>query len=1145
MKKIFTLAVLLMQSIIMLATAPTVPASAFVFSNIDGTKFSIRFTSGNGASRIVVMKAGGPILGTPVNGAEYTANPAFGTPASLFTSANEYVVYKGTSNAFGVTNLQPNTVYHLAVFEYNGTGLNTEYLQIALTGTQATVSAPTSQANTIAFSNITGNSVKLTWAVGNGTSRLVLARKGAAVNASPVDLTNYTASGNFGEGAVLNTDNYVVYRLTGNNVIIDKLEPNTPYHFSIFEKNGDDAPMYLRPGAAAGFVTNAGPTTQTQSFSFSSQEGNRFTVNTSRGNGGKRLYIVRKGAPVTASPVNGVRYTANAAFGSGQEIATGEYVFLASNLSSITLTNLEPATTYHFRSFEYDEDAAGNTYYLLNNPAVGSYNTSIAPPPPTSVSLSNVTGNSLTINYSTTGGAYRMVIMKEGSPVDVAPQDLIRYNGNGSFGNGQQLGAGNYVINDGANGSAVNVINLRPGFTYHIAVFQFNGNNYPVYSTTATLATIAMPAQPTTASSAFFKNFIEGNAFRANWTNGDGTRRIVIARKNAVVTAWPTDGVTYTANANFGQGTAIMDGQYVVYDGTGSVVDLKNLEINTTYHLAVFEYNLSGTTPDYLVSSFLAGNATTLTAPTGQVSAVTASTIQSNQVTINFTNGNGNGRIFIMREGSAVNTDPVDLASYSYSSIFGNQEIGTGNHIVYKTTAGGPFTVTGLNPSTQYYVAAYEYNGSNGPVFKKPAFTMNFTTAAGSGTPAPTVAASAPVFSQVEGNKLTFTWTNGNGSNRILVGRMGQPVNFTPANATDYIANASFGAGTDLGNGQFVLYNSSSSQVAITGLLPATTYHFAVFEYNGTGAAIKYLMTPLAASSSTLSVPNTGSSGVTSTFTNNSITLNWVSGTGSSRMVVMKEGGAVNSDPVNLSAYPASNTFGNGSQTGVGEYVVYSGNGSAVTVTGLLPNRTYHYKIIEFNGNTGPVYNTAAAASGNVTIASTLPVTWLYFRGQAQQQAVKLEWGTSAEQNSAYFVIERSNGQGFASIDTIVAAGNSNTDRHYSYTDAWVPAGNLQYRLKQVDVDGRSTYSQVITIRSNVAEVRFSVFPNPASASIKIRLQDAATAQLSIVDGRGALVQQQKVNNNSTIDISRLTPGIYYITVESNGTKYTEKLIKQ
>lgn len=1147
MKKIFTLTALLIQSIIMLAAAPTNPSRDFIFSNVDGTSLNIQFTAGNGNFRIVVLKAGSAVTGTPVNGSSYNYNQSFATPAAAFTGANEYVVYRGSGNSFPVTNLQPNTVYHIAVFEFNGAAGATEYLMTPLAGSRSTAVTPATQANISSITNVTGNSARLNLAFGNGGSRLILARKGAAVNAEPADLTNYIASTNFGDGAVLNGSNYVLYKLSGATFTVDSLEPNSIYHFSIFEKNGDNAPVFLRPGNTATVTTNAGPTQNTGNFSFSSQEGNRFAVSAARGNGAKRLYIIKKGSPVTASPTNGQRYQHNTAYGSGYMIGPDEYVVNASNLTLVTVTNLEPATTYYFRSFEYDEDAAGNTYYLLTNPSNGSYSTASAPSAPSNVRFENITGNSLSVKYDAGGGSYRMVMMREGGPVDAVPVNLIRYTGNGAFKSGDRLGADNYVLNGGSNGFTTNVTNLQPGHTYHVTVYEMSGNNYPVYSTLSSSAFITMPNQPTAASTGFSKSSIEGNSVHIGWTSGDGTRRIVVARKGAPVTALPVDGATYTPNPNFGQGPFIEAGQFVVYDNIGAGFDLKNLEIGSTYHIAVFEYNLSGTGPDYLVSAFLTGNATTLSAPISGPGNVSANNIQSTQATINYLSGGGTGRLFLMREGSAVNTEPVDLTAYGYNNVFGNLEIGSGNHIVHRASTSGSFNVTGLNPNTVYHVAVFEFNGSTGPVYRRPAYTINFTTAPSQVITAPTSAATLPVFSSIEGNKMKLGWNNGNGTNRIVVARMGQAVNFVPADGTVYTGNPDFNSGTDLGNGQFVVFNSTTNTApaTINNLLPGTTYHFAVFEYNGSGASIKYLTAPLAASQPTLSAPLSGSQDVSGTFTATTITLNWASGSGDSRLVIMKEGSAVSGNPVNLSVYPADPIFTRGSLTGTGEYVVYSGTGNTATITGLTANKTYHFKIVEFNGNTGPVYNTTQVLSGNVTTATTLPVTWLYFRGQAQQQSVKLEWGTSAEQNSAYFVIERSNGQGYASIDTVVAVGNSNTDRHYNYIDASAPAGNLQYRLKQVDIDGRSAYSQVISIRSNVVEVKFSVFPNPASASIKISLNDAATAHLSIVDVRGALVQQQKVNNNSTIYISRLTPGIYYVTVENNGKKFTEKLVKQ
>ncbi|HKZ67314.1 MAG TPA: hypothetical protein VJ111_13200, partial [Chitinophagaceae bacterium] len=513
MKKIFTLCVLIFQSILLFAGAPTVPSSNFVFSNIDGTKFSVRFTSGNGTSRIVVVKAGSAVTGLPVNGTEYSSNLSFGTPATAFISPDQFVVYKGSSNVFTVTNLLPHTTYYFSVFEYNGSAGGTEYLMTALTGNQSTVTTPTTQTHTVTFSNITGNSVKLNWINGSGEGRLILARKGAPVNTTPSDLVDYSASADFGTGNALNGDNYVVYKNAGNTVTINNLEPNTVYHFAFFEKNGSSSPVYLRPEATASITTHTGPTIATQSLNFSSQEGNRFTVSCSRGNGSKRLYIARKGAPVTAVPVNGVSYAASTSFGAGYEIAPGEFVFNSSSEVVVILTNLDPSSTYHIRSFEFDSDASGNTYYLTSNPASGNYSTATSPAPATNIVFSNVTGNAMLVKYTAGGGGYRMVIIKEGSPVDAVPANLTRYTGTGNFGSGTQITPGNFVVNGGANGTQTSVFNLQPGFTYHIAVYEFSGNNYPVYAATAATASITMPAEPTTPSVSFSASSIEGNSF--------------------------------------------------------------------------------------------------------------------------------------------------------------------------------------------------------------------------------------------------------------------------------------------------------------------------------------------------------------------------------------------------------------------------------------------------------------------------------------------------------------------------------------------------------------------------------------------------------------------------------------------------------
>jgi hypothetical protein len=102
------------------AAEPTV-SSAVSFSTITATSMGINFSGGNGAERIVVMRLGSAISSTPVDGTNYNANSLFGSGSSLGFS--QYVVYRGPGSTVTVTGLNPNSTYHVAVFEYNDQGV--------------------------------------------------------------------------------------------------------------------------------------------------------------------------------------------------------------------------------------------------------------------------------------------------------------------------------------------------------------------------------------------------------------------------------------------------------------------------------------------------------------------------------------------------------------------------------------------------------------------------------------------------------------------------------------------------------------------------------------------------------------------------------------------------------------------------------------------------------------------------------------------------------------------------------------------------------------------------------------------------------------------------------------------------------------
>lgn len=1156
MKRIFTLLLLTLSvPLFLLAAAPAVTASNPTFKNLDGARFTGEFTKGDGTYRIVVMKEGSPVTGLPQNGNEYTPSDKFGTAGSEFTQPGEFVVALTSWNSYIPTNLKPGTTYHVAVFEFNGRGTATEYLMVPLKASVTTVVDPTTPVSSVGSSAQTGNTITLNWTAGNGTGRLVVARKGAPVDALPTDLTDYNyGDHHFGSGTKLGTDNFVVYKGAGTSVVVKNLEPNTEYHFAVFEYNGSFSPMYLVPGVVAAVTSHAGPTVAARSVGINYVEGNRFTVSCSVGNGTRRLFVMKKGAEVTAVPQNGTTYAASGVFGTaGTEIAPGEFVISASGNNGVAVTNLEAGTTYYFAVYEYDVDGAGNTYYLTDPKATGSGSTPSAPTTvATNIKVASLTGTGATISFTNGNGNWRMVVMRESAPVEAVPVNFTQYAGNSAFGSGTQIAPGNFVIHGLMNGAQFSVSNLKPGTTYHVAIYEFNGYNVPVYLTTPATFSFAMPVEPTAPSTSPRTVFVDGTSFRLAWTNGNGSRRLLIGRKGAAVTARPTDGITYAANGAFGSGQELAPGEFVLYDGDYYSADLTDLEIGTTYHFALFEYNrTSDGKPDYLVSSYMTAQASTFGWPTVQTILTGVSNVQASQATINFTPGNGEKRLFIMRESIPVSAVPQDEVKYTYNATFGTAttHMGDGNYAVVLSGDHWPQTVYGLKPLTTYHISAFEFNGDKGPAYLKinPP-TYSFTTPDVPGATVPTTASSNPQFAGVEGNKLTLKWTSGNGEKRIVVMRQGSAVDFTPAPATSYTANAAFGSGTDLGGGQYVVHNSNGSSVDITNLLPATTYHFAVYEYNGTGTTLRYLTSSvLITNGSTMQPPATPSSDVQAVTSNGAITFSWTPGSGTGRLLVVKEGSAITALPADLSVYPANSVFQNGSQMAAGEYVVYAGTGYSVTVTGLA-DKTYHYRLFEYNGSTAPVYNTTVAVSGSVVVSRPLPITLVQFAAREKEGAVVLSWVTAQEIDNEAFLVERSvDGIRFETVQRLAGKGNSETRQEYSYTDRLLPhAERVYYRLKQVDIDGAYTYSPVISVALENKKSKIAVYPNPVGTQFQVALPaGSAEGLLHIYNASGVLMASQKLTTTITISSSHWSTGTYYLQLHSGGRLHQQTIVKQ
>jgi len=175
-----------------------------------------------------------------------------------------------------------------------------------------------------------------------------------------------------------------------------------------------------------------------------------------------------------------------------------------------------------------------------------------------------------------------------------------------------------------------------------------------------------------------------------------------------------------------------------------------------------------------------------------------------------------------------------------------------------------------------------------------------------------------------------------------------------------------------------------------------------------------------------------------------------------------------------------------------------------------------------------------------------LPVTLSSFEGFASENGNKLSWTTSSEINNKGFEIERSeNGESFEKIGFVAGRGNSQKRIQYSFFDNQISGAKTFYRLKQIDIDGKSSYSQIITVGSNMIEVKIN--PNPFTNNITVisgNQSKMLQAELIDITGKVKISINGEVYGNIEIDTQHLSKGVYFIRVKDGETIQTKRIIK-
>jgi hypothetical protein len=210
------------------------------------------------------------------------------------------------------------------------------------------------------------------------------------------------------------------------------------------------------------------------------------------------------------------------------------------------------------------------------------------------------------------------------------------------------------------------------------------------------------------------------------------------------------------------------------------------------------------------------------------------------------------------------------------------------------------------------------------------------------------------------------------------------------------------------------------------------------------------------------------------------------------------------------------------------------------------------YFRIRLNGNSDVAfvaYNNKTFSIGNSS--GMLPTKLNYFKGSIANQQVTLSWQTVTEQQMDKFVIESSyDGQSFFTLDSVKAAGFSNTAKNYSYTQRNPRSGKIYYRLKQVDQNGDYEYSSITMVNSvNDTYTALSVYPNPVANTLTVRHQLATGQEQCTIHNMQGVVMAQKTLKPGTIqssfDVQHLAAGAYMVVVSNGKEKYTEMLLKK
>ena len=183
---------------------------------------------------------------------------------------------------------------------------------------------------------------------------------------------------------------------------------------------------------------------------------------------------------------------------------------------------------------------------------------------------------------------------------------------------------------------------------------------------------------------------------------------------------------------------------------------------------------------------------------------------------------------------------------------------------------------------------------------------------------------------------------------------------------------------------------------------------------------------------------------------------------------------------------------------------------------------------------------------------SPLPVQLLDFTVSPRKPDALLQWSTAQEINSSYFTVQSSyDAQHWNSIGKVAAMGNSSVKTNYSFIDPGIMNSGrdvVYYRLLSTDIDGKTSNSNVVTLRiNNTDQWNVQIYSNPVHGNVNVMLTGIKSqATLSIHNIEGKVIYKRQIENqNGLFSIPlNVQAGVYILQVRSENETQTIKFVK-